>query len=82
MDGDQSAARLRLDKLFSNEFYDYVDKLMFKDFLFPLMTFLRKNVVVGLDGTLTTSGKPILLQYIESRNILDEVFIPVVFSND
>ena len=81
MDGDQSAARLRLDKLFSNEFYDYVDKLMFKDFLFPLMTFLRKNVVVGLDGTLTTSGKPILLQYIESRNILDEVFIPIVFSN-
>lgn len=82
MDGDQSAARLRLDKLFSNEFYDYVDKLMFKDFLFPLMTFLRKNVVVGLDGTLTTSGKPILLQYIESRNILDEVFIPIVFSNE
>ena len=55
---------------------------MFKDFLFPLMTFLKKNVVVGLDGTLTASGKPILLQYIESRNILDEVFIPVVFSND
>jgi hypothetical protein len=81
MDGDQSAARLRLDKLFSNEFYDYVDKLMFKDFLFPLMTFLRKNVVVGLDGTLTASGKPILLQYIESRNILDEVFLPIVFSN-
>jgi hypothetical protein len=82
MDGDQSAARLRLDKLFSNEFYDYVDKLMFKDFLFPLMTFLRKNVVVGLDGTLTASGKPILLQYIESRNILDEVFLPIVFSNE
>ena len=81
MDGDQSAARLRLDKLFSNEFYDYVDKLMFKDFLFPLMTFLKKNVVVGLDGSLTASGKPILLQYIESRNILDEVFKPIVFSN-
>lgn len=48
MDGEQGAKRLRLDKLFSNEFYDYVDKLMFRDFLFPLMTFLKKNVVVGL----------------------------------
>jgi len=30
MDGDNSAARLRLDKLFSNQFYEYVDQLMFK----------------------------------------------------
>ena len=64
MDGEPGSKRLRLDKLFSNEFYDYVDKLMFKDFLFPLMTFLNKNVVVGIDGSLTNSGKPILLQYI------------------
>ena len=54
---------------------------MFRNFLFPVMTFLKKNVVVGLDGSLTASGKPILVQYIESRNILDEVFKPVVFSD-
>lgn len=52
---------------------------MFKDFLFPLMTFLKKNVVVGLEGELTVSKKPILLQYIESRNIFDEIFKPVIF---
>ncbi len=82
MDGEQSAKRLRLDKLFSNEFYDYVDKLMFRDFLFPLMTFLKKNVVVGLEGAVTTSGKPMILQYIESRNINEEFFKPIVFAND
>ena len=70
MDGEQSAKRLRLDKIFSNEFYAYLDKLMFKDFLFPLMTFLKKNVVVGLEGSLTTSGKPMILQFIESRNVV------------
>ena len=53
---------MRLDKLFSNQFYDYVDKLMFKDFLFPIMTFLKRNTVVALAGDLTESGKPILVQ--------------------
>ena len=82
MDGEQSAKRLRLDKLFSNEFYAYVDKLMFKDFLFPLMTFLKKNVVVGLEGSVTNSGKPMILQFIESRNIVEEFFKPIIFKNE
>ena len=75
------AERLRLDKLFSNEFYDYVDNLMFRDYLFPLMMFFRKNVVVGVDGQWTESGWPILLQLIESRNIKEKIFLPIVFSN-
>ena len=62
MDGEHQAERLRLDKLFSNQFYDYVDKLMFKDFLYPIMTFLRRNTVLALSGELTESGKPILVQ--------------------
>lgn len=37
---------------------------MFRDFLYPIMTFLKKNVVVGIEGKLTKSGKPILLQII------------------
>jgi len=55
---------------------------MFKDFLFPLLTFMKKNVVIGLEGSVTASGKPILLQFIESRNIIEEFFQPVVFSNE
>ena len=70
MDGEQSAARLRLDKLFSNQFYDYVDNLMFKDFLHPIITFLKKNLVFIAGPQMTKSGKPILLQYIESKNLL------------
>lgn len=62
MDGEHQAERLRLDKLFSNQFYDYVDKLMFKDFLYPIMTFLRRNTVLALSGELTESGRPILVQ--------------------
>jgi len=64
MDGEQAAARLRLDKLFSNQFYDYVDTLMFKDFLHPIVTFLKKNLVFAASGQITQSGKPILIQYI------------------
>lgn len=45
------------------------------------MTFLKKNVVFAANGALTHSGKPILVQYIESKNILDRVFIPIVFSD-
>lgn len=43
---------------------------MFRDFLFPLITFMKKNVVIGLEGSLTLSGKPILLQFIESKNLV------------
>jgi hypothetical protein len=64
MDGEQSAARLRLDKLFSNQFYEYVDQLMFKEFLHPFLTFLKRNVVFAASGQITQSGKPILVQYI------------------
>ena len=81
MDGEQSEARLRLDKLFSNQFYDYVDTLMFRDFLHPVMTFLKKNVVFAATGAITKSGKPILIQYIEHKNLMDKIFLPVVFQN-
>lgn len=80
MDGEHQAERLRLDKLFSNQFYDYVDKLMFKDFLYPIMTFLRRNTVLGLSGELTESGKPILVQSLETHNYLPEIFKPVILA--
>ena len=79
MDGENSAPRLRLDKLFSNQFYEYVDKLMFKDFLYPLMTFLRSNSVIIAPGKITKSGKPILVQSLETHNYLPTVFEPVIF---
>lgn len=81
MDGEQSEARLRLDKLFSNQFYDYVDTLMFRDFLHPVMTFLKKNVVFAATGAITKSGKPILIQYIEYKNLMNKIFLPVVFQH-
>lgn len=81
MDGEQSEARLRLDKLFSNQFYDYVDTLMFRDFLHPVMTFLKKNVVFAATGAITKSGKPILIQYIEHKNLMNKIFLPVVFQH-
>ena len=70
-----------MDKLFSNEFYDYVDKLMFREYLFPLMMFFRKNVVVGVDGQWTENQWPILMQVVETRNYKDNFFMPIVFSN-
>jgi len=82
MDGEQSAPRLRLDKLFSNQFYDYVDQLMFKDFLHPIMTFLKKNLVFAASGQITKSGKPILIQYIETKNLKDRIFLPVVYRDE
>ena len=53
---------MRLDKLFSNQFYDYVDKLMFRDFLHPIMTFLKKNLVFAAGREASKSGRPILIQ--------------------
>ena len=82
MDGEQSAPRLRLDKLFSNQFYDYVDKLMFRDFLHPIITFFKKNLVFAASGAITQSGKAILMQYIENKNLMEKVFEPVVFAHD
>ena len=81
MDGEQAAARLRLDKLFSNQFYDYVDKMMFKDFLHPVMTFFKKNVVFAANGPITKNGNPLLVQYIESKNFFPQTFIPVLYKS-
>ena len=64
MDGEQSGSRVRLDKLFSNQFYDYVDTLMFKDFLHPIITFFKKNLVFAASSQITQSKRPILVQYI------------------
>jgi hypothetical protein len=58
----QSAVRLRLDKLFSNQFYDYDDKMMYKDFLHPIMTFLKKNLVFAAGREANKSGRVILMQ--------------------
>lgn len=79
MDGEQSASRLRLDKLFSNQFYDYVDQLMFRDFLHPILTFFKKNLVFAAKGEITESGKPILIQFIENKNLMEKTFLPVLF---
>lgn len=78
MDGENAAARLRLDKLFSNQFYEYVDTLMFKDFLFPLLTFFKENTVIALTGKATKSGKPMILQSLKTRNLLPTAFEPVI----
>lgn len=81
MDGEQSAARLRLDKLFSNQFYDYVDKLMFRDFLHPIITFFKKNLVLAVGSQASSSGQPLLLQYIESKNLMSKTFLPILFAH-
>lgn len=80
MDGELGAARLRLEKLFSNQFYEYLDTLMFKDFLYPIITFLRQNTVLAISSELTESGKPILVQIFSTHNYLEKVFLPVVLS--
>jgi len=45
------------------------------------MTFLKKNVVFAATGSITESGKPILIQYIENKNLMDKIFLPVVFQH-
>jgi acyl-homoserine lactone acylase PvdQ len=51
---------------------------MFKDYLYPLMTFLRKNIVVVAPQKLTKLGQPILVQSLETHNYLPKMFEPVV----
>ena len=81
MDGERNEERLRLNKLFSNQFYDYVDKMMFKDFLYPVMMLIKKNVIIAVNGNLTASGNPFLGQFVETRNYVEkDVMIPVLFN--
>jgi hypothetical protein len=47
---------------------------MFKDFLVPIVTFIKRNTVFAAAGPITASGKPILVQFIENRNLLDKIF--------
>jgi hypothetical protein len=55
---------------------------MFRNFLHPVMTFLKKNLVFAASGPITKSGKSILMQYIESKNILKEsIFIPIILKH-
>jgi len=54
---------------------------MFRDFLHPFLTFLKKNVVFAASGQITDSGKAILVQYIESKNLVGKVFFPVVLKH-
>ena len=53
---------------------------MFRDFLHPIITFFKKNLVFAASGSITESGKPILVQYIENKNLMDKIFEPVLFS--
>ena len=80
MDGENGAERLRLDKLFSNQFYEHMDKLMFKDFLYPIMTFMRSNTVLALSSKITESSQPMLIQILETHNYLPEVFQPYIIA--
>lgn len=43
---------------------------MFKDFLHPIITFFKRNTVFAASGQITVSGKPILVQFIENKNLL------------
>jgi hypothetical protein len=53
---------------------------MFRDFLHPIITFFKKNVVFAAASPITKSGRPILIQYIENKNLLPRTFLPVVFA--
>lgn len=77
MDGQQREDRLRLEKLYSNEYLDSLEDLMYRDFLYPLVTTLRKNIVLAASGTYTKSGKPALFNIIEARNYPTKIFFPV-----
>lgn len=55
---------------------------MFRDFLYPIMTFLEQNTVIALNGQLTESGKPILLQSLETHNYMSEIFKPVILRKE
>ena len=54
---------------------------MFKDFLYPIMTFLKRNTVFALSGDITESGKPILVQSLEVHNYYPNIFKPVILEH-
>jgi hypothetical protein len=47
---------------------------MFRDFLHPIVTFFKRNTVFAAAGPITVSGKPILVQFIENKNLLEKIF--------
>jgi hypothetical protein len=54
---------------------------MFRDFLHPIITFFKRNTVFAAAGPITASGKPILLQLIENKNLFEKIFEPIVFQH-
>ena len=52
---------------------------MFKDFLFPLLTFFRENTVIAIGKKSAEGGNPILFQSLRTKNYLPKVFEPVLF---
>lgn len=82
MDGEQKQERIRLDKLYSNQFYDYVDKMMFRDFLYPLMSFLKQNTVIGINPDIIKSGSHSLFtQKIVTKNYMKNIFYPIILQH-
>ena len=52
---------------------------MFKDFLHPVITFFKKNIVFAASSQITESRKPILVQFIETKNVMDKIFEPIIY---
>ena len=50
---------------------------MYREFLYPLVTTLRKNIVLAVSGSFTHSGKPLLINVLETRNYPTQLFAPV-----
>lgn len=54
---------------------------MFKDFLYPIMTFLKQNTVFAVSGDITESGKPILVQSLTVHNYHSQIFKPIILKD-
>ena len=50
---------------------------MHRDYLYPILTTLRKNIVIAAGGHYTKSGKPLLVNVWETRNYPTDLFFPV-----
>lgn len=77
-DGDQKGERLRLEKLYSNDFLDSLEDMIFRDYLYPLITTIKSNEVVAVSSIYSKSKQPMLFATLNTRNYNVDPFFPVV----
>lgn len=67
-----------MEKLYSNDYLDELEDVIYRDFLYPFMTAIKENEVVAVSGDHCKNGNPILINMLKTRNLNVDIFLPVI----